>query len=245
MKLKITEVKLNTNNPRVIKDIKFKKLVKSIKEFPEMLELRPIVIDEDNIILGGNMRYRACIEAGLTEVFVKVAKGLTEEQKKEFIVKDNVGFGEWEWDILGNEWDSAKLDEWGLDVWQNEPEVAEEEVSEEIYTQNIESPIYEPNNEKPDVSELIIESVTDKLIAEIEASKIPKKDKTFLLKAAQRHNEFHYKKIADYYANSNKEVQELMENSALIIIDFKKAIELGYVKLSQNIENQFKEDYAE
>ena len=116
MKLKISEVKLNQSNPRTIKDIKFKKLVNSIKEFPEMLELRPIVIDEDNIILGGNMRYRACVEAGLTEVFVKVAKGLTEAQKQEFIVKDNVGFGEWEWDILANDWNSAKLDEWGLDV---------------------------------------------------------------------------------------------------------------------------------
>ena len=244
MKLKISEVKLNKNNPRVIKDIKFKKLVKSIKEFPEMLELRPIVIDEDNIILGGNMRYRACIEAGLNEVFVKVAKGLTEEQKKEFIVKDNVGFGEWEWDVLSNEWNSAKLDEWGLDVWQDIEE-AEEELDEPIYTQNIESPVYEASNEKPEASDLIIESVTDKLIEEIQASKISKLDKTFLLKAAQRHNEFNYKKIADYYANSDKEVQELMENSALVIIDFKKAIDLGYVKLSENIEKQFKNDYEE
>jgi hypothetical protein len=119
MKLKINELKSNESNPRVIKDHKFKKLVKSIKEFPEMLELRPIVIDENNIILGGNMRYRACKEAGLKEVPVKIAKGLSEEQKKEFIVKDNVGFGDWEWDSLGNEWDSAELEDWGLDVWQN------------------------------------------------------------------------------------------------------------------------------
>jgi hypothetical protein len=119
MKLKINELKSNENNPRVIKDHKFKKLIKSIKEFPQMLELRPIIVDENNIILGGNMRYRACKEAGLKEVPVKIAKGLTEEQKKEFIVKDNVGFGEWEWDSLGNEWDSTVLEEWGLDVWQN------------------------------------------------------------------------------------------------------------------------------
>ena len=119
MKLKINELKSNESNPRVIKDHKFKKLVKSIKEFPEMLELRPIVIDENNIILGGNMRYRACKEAGLKEVPVKIAKGLSEEQKKEFIVKDNVGYGDWEWDSLGNEWDSAELEDWGLDVWQN------------------------------------------------------------------------------------------------------------------------------
>jgi len=120
MKLKINELKPNLDNPRIIKDDKFKKLVQSIKDFPEMLELRPIIVDENMTILGGNMRHKACIEAGLKEVHVKIAKGLTEEQKKEFIVKDNVGFGEWEWDILANEWNSLDLSEWGLDVWQNE-----------------------------------------------------------------------------------------------------------------------------
>ena len=119
MKLKINEIQSNVSNPRIIKDHKFKKLVKSIKDFPEMLELRPIVIDENNIILGGNMRHKACIEAGLKEVPVKIAKGLTAEQKQEFIVKDNVGFGEWDWAMLGNEWDSTEIKDWGLDVWQN------------------------------------------------------------------------------------------------------------------------------
>tara|TARA_R110002096_G_scaffold128867_1_gene277429 strand:+ start:80 stop:685 length:606 start_codon:yes stop_codon:yes gene_type:complete len=117
--VKIHKVKGNANNPRIIKDHKFKKLVKSIQEFPEMLKLRPIIVDEDMIILGGNMRWKASKEAGLKEVWIEVAEGLTEEQKQEFIVKDNVGFGEWEWDILGNEWDSTKLEDWGLDVWQN------------------------------------------------------------------------------------------------------------------------------
>lgn len=121
--MKINQLQPNENNPRLIKSEKFKKLVQSIKDFPEMLELRPIVIDEDNVILGGNMRYRACVEAGLKEVPVKIAKGLTEEQKKEFIVKDNVGFGEWDWAMLGNEWDNVKLGEWGMDVWQPEKEV--------------------------------------------------------------------------------------------------------------------------
>jgi hypothetical protein len=123
MKLKINELKSNESNPRIIKEAKFKKLVKSIKDFPEMLELRPIILDENNVILGGNMRYKACVEAGLKEVPVKIAKNLTEEQKQEFIVKDNVGFGEWDWDILGNEWDNAKLGEWGMDVWQPEKAV--------------------------------------------------------------------------------------------------------------------------
>jgi hypothetical protein len=123
MKLKINKIKSNVSNPRIIKEPKFKKLVQSIKDFPEMLELRPIVIDENNLILGGNMRYKACIEAGLKEVPVKIAKGLTVEQKQEFIVKDNVGFGEWDWNILANEWDNVKLGEWGMDVWQPEQEV--------------------------------------------------------------------------------------------------------------------------
>lgn len=121
--VKINQVKGNPDNPRIIKNDKFKKLVKSIQEFPEMLKLRPIVVDEDMMVLGGNMRLKASKDAGLKEVWIEVAEGLTEEQKKEFIVKDNVGFGEWEWDMLANEWDSVELAEWGLDVWQNEDDI--------------------------------------------------------------------------------------------------------------------------
>jgi len=115
-KIKISQVKTNPNNPRLIKDDKFKKLVKSIKEFPEMLEIRPIVVDKDNIVLGGNMRLRACQEAGLKEVYILKADQLTEKQQREFIVKDNVGFGEWDWDDLANEWDVDELEDWGLDL---------------------------------------------------------------------------------------------------------------------------------
>ena len=117
--IKINKLKTNKDNPRIIKDEKFKKLINSIKEFPEMLELRPIVVDENMIILGGNMRYRACIEAGIKEVPIKIAKGLTEEQKKEFTIKDNASFGDWDWDSLGNEWNTIDLTKWGVDVWQN------------------------------------------------------------------------------------------------------------------------------
>ena len=121
--VKISKVKGNPNNPRIIKNDKFKKLVKSIQDFPEMLKLRPIVVDEDMMVLGGNMRLKASKDAGLKEVWIEVAEGLSEEKKKEFIVKDNVGFGEWEWDMLANEWDSVQLAEWGLDVWQNEGDI--------------------------------------------------------------------------------------------------------------------------
>jgi DNA modification methylase len=148
-KVKISEVKTNPKNPRLIKDDKFKKLVKSIQEFPQMLELRPIVVDENNIVLGGNMRLKACKEAGLKEVFIVKADNLTEQQKDEFIVKDNVGFGEWDWDMLANEWDTEKLDEWGLDlpidlsVTELEAEEDNYEVPSEIKTDIVLGDLFE------------------------------------------------------------------------------------------------------
>ena len=116
MKVKIKDIRPNPDNPRFINDDKFKKLVQSIKEFPEMMEIRPIVVNKEMVILGGNMRLKACIEAGLKEVPIFVADKLTEEQEKEFIIKDNVGFGEWDWDIL-SEWNTERLEDWGLDLF--------------------------------------------------------------------------------------------------------------------------------
>lgn len=127
--VKITEVKMNPNNPRIIKDEKFHKLVKSIEEFPKMLEIRPIVVNQEMIVLGGNMRLKACKEAGLKEVPIVLADDLTEEEQRQFIIKDNVGFGEWDWEMLANEWDSYKLEEWGLDI--HEFDVKEEPIAEE------------------------------------------------------------------------------------------------------------------
>jgi len=112
----IEDIQLNDSNPRNIDASKFSKLVKSIKNFPAMLEIRPIVIDENNVILGGNMRYKACIKAGLNKVPILKVENLSIEQKKEFIIKDNVGFGEWDWELLQDEWDADLLEEWGLDV---------------------------------------------------------------------------------------------------------------------------------
>ena len=148
-KVKINAIKTNPKNPRLIKDDKFKKLVKSIQEFPQMLELRPIVVDENNIILGGNMRYKACIEAGLKEIYILKAEDLTEQQKDEFIVKDNVGFGEWDWDILANEWDTDKLQDWGLDlpldvsVQELEAEEDDYEIPNEINTDIVLGDLFE------------------------------------------------------------------------------------------------------
>jgi DNA modification methylase len=119
MKTELVSIKLvksNPNNPRIIKDDKFAKLVASIKEFPKMLEIRPIVVNDDMIVLGGNMRLKACIHAGLKEVPIIKVTDLTEQEQKQFIIKDNVSGGEWDWNMLANEWDAEELDAWGLDV---------------------------------------------------------------------------------------------------------------------------------
>ena len=115
-KVNIQKIKPNDENPRFITDAKFKKLIKSIKEFPEMLETRPLVVDENFVVLGGNMRLKALKSAGVFEVPIHQVKGWTDEQKKEFIIKDNLGYGEWDWDIVANEWDVQKLKDWGMDL---------------------------------------------------------------------------------------------------------------------------------
>jgi hypothetical protein len=114
--VKISEVKQNPNNPRTIRDDKFERLVNSIKAFPEMLNIRPIVVNNDMVVLGGNMRLKACREAGLKQVPIIVAGELTEAQQREFIIKDNVSGGEWDWSALTNEWDIEQLEEWGLNI---------------------------------------------------------------------------------------------------------------------------------
>jgi len=139
--VKIEQIKLNPNNPRLIKDDKFKKLVQSIIDFPQMLEIRPIVVNTDMIILGGNMRYKACKEAGIKEIPVIIADNLTEEQQKEFLIKDNVSGGEWDWDILANEWKVEQLTEWGLDIPNFEVDEVLEAEEDDFDTTPPETPI--------------------------------------------------------------------------------------------------------
>lgn len=137
----IRDIIPNEDNPRTIQEKNFKKLVKSIKEFPEMLALRPIVLDEANVILGGNMRYQACLEAGLTDIPVTIAKGLTEDQKKEFIIKDNVSGGDWDWSELMNSWDTDLLSDWGLDMPEGiGGEEAEETTGDDEVPEIVEDP---------------------------------------------------------------------------------------------------------
>ena len=148
--VKINTVKLNPNNPRIIKDDKFEKLVQSIKDFPEMLNIRPIVVNKDMIILGGNMRYKACKEAGLKEVPI-IITDLSEEKQREFLIKDNTSGGEWDWEVLANKWDVEELESWGLDVpeleiptiLETEPEEDDFEIPNEIQTDIVLEDLFE------------------------------------------------------------------------------------------------------
>ena len=146
--VKLSDIKLNPNNPRLIKDDKFKKLVQSIIDFPEMLKIRPIVVNEDMIILGGNMRFKACKEAGLKEVPIIKTSGLSEQKQKEFLIKDNIAGGEWDWNLLANEWDEIKLTEWGLDVWKSSSDI------------NLDD-FFEENNQTKEIKNKIILEYTD------------------------------------------------------------------------------------
>jgi hypothetical protein len=122
---------------------------------------------------------------------------------------------------------------------------APENSEESKYTTKIQAPVYEPRGVKPHIFELVDKSKTHRLIREIDASNLSYEEKNFLIDAARRHSVFNYEKIADYYANASKEMQELMERSALVIIDFEKAIQLGYVKLCEDIKNQYLQEYGE
>jgi len=140
--VKTTDIHANENNPRILKDDKFKKLVQSIKDFPEMLEIRPIVVNNDMMVLGGNMRLKAIQEIGLKEIPIIKAENLTEEQQREFLIKDNVGFGEWDWDALANDWDADDLKDWGMDLPTDfNPEVLEAEEDDFEIPETIETDI--------------------------------------------------------------------------------------------------------
>jgi len=150
--MKITEIHTNPNNPRLIKDHRFKKLVQSIKEFPKMMELRPIIIDNENMIIGGNMRYNALKELKYKDIpgeWIKSAETLTDDEKRRFVIADNVNFGEHDWDLLANEWNLDELKEWGVDMpdFESESELTAEdddfEVPNEIKTDIVLGDLYE------------------------------------------------------------------------------------------------------
>lgn len=137
-KIEIKKLKPNPNNPRSINKNKFERLKKSITEFPKMLELRPIVVDENFVVLGGNMRLKALKDLGIKETFYIQQKDLSDDQKKQFVIKDNASFGDWDWDILANEWNNKDLLDWGIDVWQPEEEL-EKQIDENEFSNQIDT----------------------------------------------------------------------------------------------------------
>jgi hypothetical protein len=240
MKVPIHTVRENPHNPRTITEEKFRKLVKSLQQFPEMLEARPIVVDENNVVLGGNMRLKAAKEAGLEEVHIFRSEW-SHDRNSEFIIKDNVGFGEWDWDMLANEWEAYDLEDWGLDVWVPEEDLA---VNENPYSTKVEAPIYKPTRPQPGLEELHGRDKYDQLIAEIDEANLPEDLDQFLRLAATRHIVFDYEQVAEYYSHAPANVQELMERSALVIIDFGRAIEEGFVRLNQDLREQYLEEHG-
>lgn len=241
--MKISDIHPNPDNPRTASEEKIQSLARSIKDFPEMMELRPIVVDENNMVLGGNQRLEAIKtltfpKDEIPDSWVRKASELSEEQKKEFIIKDNVTFGEWDLEQL-EDWDVEELSEWGLDDVFSLPEDKEET----LYTKKITAPTYRPADEKPNIAELYDLEKWTKLIAAIDKARIKPLEKEFLKFAAGRHIVFNYDKIADYYASSGKTIQKLMEASALVIIDFDAAIEGGYIELSEKLNKLFDNDF--
>ena len=233
-KWKVSEVKANPNNPRVIKDDKFKKLVKSIQDFPEMLELRPIVVNSDGIVLGGNMRLKACKEAGLKEVPVIKAEDLTEDQQKEFIIKDNVGFGEWDWADLASNWDAEELTEWGLDL----PSKSE---TEKISDLSFEDVYYTPKD-KPNLKLEDCVDVTkfNKKIEFIDLLELSKEQKDVLKLFAYRFIKIDFESVANYYFfNADETEKTAIERLRLVLCDsgIDGFIEDEILKIHQLIED--------
>ena len=232
------------NNPRKITPEDMERLKESIRNNPDYLEAHPIVLSDrtgELVIIDGNQRYEACCQMGYDKVPTALLSGLTEEREKEIIIRANVNNGQWDIDKL-LAWDAGKLFEWGLNdiSFDNNPIEVEEQNK---YTRKIEPPVYEPQKEDaPPVENLYDKSKYDSLVEKINLSNVPEEVKEFLRKAATRHIVFDYGEIAEYYAHASKEIQKLMEESALVIIDIDSAIENGYARLRDDIYEIMLED---
>lgn len=233
---KIKELRKLGDNPRNISCEQLEILKESISHNPDYFEARPLILSNRTgrlVIIAGNQRYDACIQLGLKEVPTVLITGLTEEREKEIVIRDNVNNGQWDKELLSS-WDITRLVDWGVDIDLNFNLLTDEEESK--YTKKIEAPVYEPKRDKqPKENDLLDLGKYNDLLQEIKRSCISDSIKNFLRMAATRHIVFDYGEIAEYYAHASKEVQELMERSALVIIDFNKAIESGYTRLKSDI----------
>ena len=235
-KVKIQDLKNNTGqieglpkNPRILKDDKFIKLKKSLEDDPEMLELREVIAYDNNgelIVICGNMRLKALKELGIKEVPTKILPTETTVEKlKAYTIKDNVSFGDHDFEMLANEWDVDQLEDWGLDM-PKQKELNEEDLFD------INLPFYTPSEIEPSVNELADLSKTKTLIDKINSLEITEDLKEILKARASFFTDFNFQKIADYYDKQNKEVKELFKDLGMVILAPKEALEKGFIELS-------------
>lgn len=250
LKLKLSELTPNTgqipglpSNPRQWTKSDVDKIAKSLKETPELFEARPIIAvpyGGQYVILGGNLRYEGARKNKDKEAPVCVIpEGTPVEKMKEIVIKDNGSFGAWDYDSLANEWDNLDLVGWGVPAWETPNEdgpIPPVDELENPYSTKMEAPIYEIRGEQPDESELVDTGKVDELLEHIEAADVPERVKAFLRVCAYRHAVIDFENMAEYYAHAPKEVQELMEENALVIIDFDKAVENGFVRMSKDLD---------
>ena len=235
--IKINKLKPATYNPRQISTKQYNDLKKSIERFGLV---DPIIINKNgNVVVGGHQRLKVCKELTFVDIDC-VVLDLSKEEERELNIRLNKNTGDFDMDILANEFDIDQLVDWGFK--HIDLDINIDKIEQDTYTNKIEAPIYSPSETKPKVSQLYNEDKSVELLEKIKKSKVNKLEKEFLLIAASRHLVFDYSKIAEYYSHSNKEMQELMEDSALVIIDFKKAIENGYVELTNAIKDIYDED---
>lgn len=231
LELDLNDLTLSEKNPRTISKKDFAVLKKSIKDFPSMLEVREIVVDENNRVLGGHQRIKALQAQGKTKVKVKRVTGWTDDEKDEFMIKDNIANGDWDNDKLANEWDKNKLEEWGLPL-----KVASNGDYKELLEVSI--PYYTPAEECPESTELADLSEVDELNSIITKLKPEKGLEAILRARAAFFADFDFQKIADYYAHADKKTQEVMKRLGLVIVMPKEAYELGMCDFRESFDEE-------
>lgn len=226
----VNELVLTEKNPRTISKKDFDVLKKSIKNFSSMMEVREIVVDENMRVLGGHQRIKALQALGKTKVKVKKVTGWTDDEKDEFLIKDNIANGDWDNDKLANEWDKEKLEEWGLPL-----KIASNSDYKELLEVTI--PYYEPDEDKPDEAVLADFSDFDKLNDKITKSGVKGVLEKLLRARAAFFTDFDFQKIADYYAHSDKDVQNLMKELGLVVVIPRDAYDLGMCDFRESFED--------
>ena len=231
IEMNLADIAEYKSNPRTISKKDFATLKKSLKDFPSMLDVREIVVDENGVILGGNQRYKGLMALGKTKVKVKRVSGWTDEQKREFVIKDNIANGEWDNDKLANEWDKNKLEEWGLPL-----KIASSGDYKELLDVSI--PYYTPAEKAPDLSELADLSEVEELDDMILKLKCEEGLKRILRARSSFFAEFDFQKIADYYYNADKETQKVMKRLGLVIVIPKEAYEMGMCDFRESFDEE-------